>query len=78
MPRQDVSGLSLKGGEYERGSPLSFRGPGGCPPGKIWENCGAREAFLKACFRSKCLVSNLILKASLPICNILCNILLQF
>ena len=77
MPRQDVSGVSLKGGEYERGSPLSFRGPGGSPPGKIWEIVVPEKRF-KACFRSKCLVSNLILKASLTICNILCNILLQF
>ena len=47
MPRHDVSGVSLKGGEYERG--------------KLW----CRRSVFKACFRLKCLVSNLILKASL-------------
>ena len=35
--RHEVSNLSCQGGEYERGFPLSYRGFGGSPPGKIWE-----------------------------------------
>ena len=65
MPRHDVSGISLKGGEYERGvSPSHLGGPGEIPRekfGKLW----CRRSVFKACFRLKCLVSNLILKASL-------------
>ena len=38
MPRHDVSGVSLKGGEYERGSfPSHLGGPGDLPRKKIWE-----------------------------------------
>ena len=37
MARHDVSGVSLKGESMRGGIPLSFRGPGGSPPGKIWE-----------------------------------------
>ena len=29
------------------GLPLSYRGPGGDPPGKNLGNCGAGEAFFK-------------------------------
>ena len=46
------------------GLPFSFRGLGGDPRekfGKLW----CRRSVFKACFRSKCLVLNLILKASL-------------
>ena len=42
------------------GLPLSFRGPGE-KLGKLW----CRRSVFKACFRSKCLVLNLVLKASL-------------
>ena len=42
----DVSCVSRKGGEYERGLPLSYRGPGSSP-GKNLGNCGAGEAFFK-------------------------------
>ena len=46
------------------GVPLSYRGSGGSPPGKIWEIVVPEKRF-QACLRSKCQVSNLILKASL-------------
>ena len=42
----DVSGVSRKGGEYERGSPLSYRGPGEDPPGNIWEIVVPEKRFL--------------------------------
>ena len=44
MPRHDVS---RKGQEFERRSPLSYRGSGGSPPGKNLGNCGAGKAFFK-------------------------------
>ena len=36
-PSHDVSGVSRKGGEYERGLPPSHIGGSGISPGKIWE-----------------------------------------
>ena len=42
----DVSGVSRKGGEYERGSP-SHIGGRGRSPGKNLGNCGAREVFFQ-------------------------------
>ena len=42
----DVSGVSCKGGEYERGLPLSYRGPGGEPPGKNWQIVVPEKRFL--------------------------------
>ena len=56
--------LAARGGEYERGCPLSYRGSGGDAPGKIWELMVPEKRFY-ACFRSKCPVSNFNLKASL-------------
>ena len=44
--RHYVSGISCKGGEYERGFPPFIQGVRGISPGKILENCGAGEAFL--------------------------------
>ena len=60
----DARGESMRGGE--RGSPLSYRGSG---------EIMVPEKRFKTCFRSKCQVSNLIVKASL---TYFCNILLQF
>ena len=56
MSRYDVSGGSRKGGECERGSPPRTENFG-----KLW----CRRSVFQVCFRSKCRVSNLILKASL-------------
>ena len=54
----------MQGGEYERGFPPLIWGSGGYPRGKNWEIVVPENRFL-ACFRSKCQVSNLILKAGL-------------
>ena len=60
----DVSGVSRKGESMRGGLPLSYRGPGGDPPKNFGKLCCRRSIF-EACLRSKCQVSNLILKASL-------------
>ena len=42
----DVSGVSRKGESMRGGLPLSYRGPGGDPPGKIWEIVVPEKRFL--------------------------------
>ena len=44
--RYDVSGVSPKGESMRGGLLLSYRGPGGDPPGKIWEIVVPEKRFL--------------------------------